>query len=124
MSNLKYTEDHEWLRLEADGTAVVGITDHAQELLGDLVFVELPEIGRAVDQGEEAAVIESVKAAGDIKSPISGEVTEANDALLDDPAMVNADPTGDGWFFKLSVNDASELDSLMDEAAYSEFIAG
>lgn len=123
MSKLKFTEDHEWVRLEEDGTATVGITDHAQELLGDLVFIELPEIGREVEQGEETGVIESVKAAGDIKAPVGGEITATNETLADDPALVNADATGDGWFFKIAIGDASELDSLMDEAAYNLFIA-
>ncbi len=122
MSTTKYTKDHEWIRVEEDGTAVVGITDHAQEQLGDLVFVELPEVGRELAQGEESAVIESVKAAGDIKSPASGTVLEVNETLPDEPATVNSDPTGAGWFFKLRLADPSELDDLMDGDAYAEYI--
>lgn len=123
MSEQRYTEDHEWVRIEGD-LAVVGITDYAQEQLGDLVHIELPDIDREVERGEDAAVIESVKAAGDVKSPVSGTVVEVNEALEDDPSLINSDPTGDGWVYKLTLSDASELDSLMDEAAYQAFIAG
>lgn len=123
MSEQRYTEDHEWVRIEGD-LAVVGITDYAQEQLGDLVHIELPDIDREVERGEDAAVIESVKAAGDVKSPVSGIVVEVNEALEDDPSLINSDPTGDGWVYKLTLSDASELDSLMDEAAYQAFIAG
>ena len=122
MSDLRFTEDHEWVRIEDDGVAVVGITDYAQEQLGELVFVELPEVGAELDQGEEGAVIESVKAAGELKLPIGGTVTEVNESLVDEPGQVNADPTGDGWFFRLRVKDASELDGLMDEAAYGAWL--
>lgn len=122
MSDLRFTEDHEWVRIEDGGVAVVGITDYAQEQLGELVFVELPEVGAELDQGEEGAVIESVKAAGELKLPIGGTVTEVNESLVDEPGQVNADPTGDGWFFRLRVKDASELDGLMDETAYGAWL--
>ena len=118
MGELWFTEDHEWIRMEDDDTAVVGVTDYAQEQLGELVFVELPEVGAELDQGEEAAVIESVKAAGELKMPVGGTVTEVNESLVDEPGQVNADPAGDGWFLRIRVNDASELDGLMDETAY------
>ena len=117
MSDLWFTEDHEWVRIEDGDVAVVGITDYAQEQLGELVFVELPEVGAELDQGEEGAVIESVKAAGELKLPVSGTVTEVNESLVDEPGLVNADPVGDGWFFRLRIKDASELDGLMDEPA-------
>ena len=119
MSGTKYTDDHEWIRMDGD-VAVVGITDHAQEQLGELVFVELPEVGRELSKGDEAAVIESVKAASELHSPASGTVTEVNDALNDEPTKVNEDAQGEGWFFKLKVSDAAELDALMDEAAYKD----
>jgi len=118
MSALRYTADHEWIRMESADTGAVGISNYAQEQLGDIVFVELPEIGRAVKRGEEVAVIESVKAAADCKAPVGGTVIEVNKLLADDPGKVNQDPTGAGWFFKLRIEDARELDSLMDEAAY------
>ena len=117
----KYTEDHEWVSVDGD-TATVGITDYAQEQLGEVVYVELPDADRVVESREEAAVIESVKAAGELKSPVSGTVTETNDLLADEPAKVNEDPQGEGWFFKLKISDSSELDSLMDESAYKEFV--
>ena len=122
MSDLWFTEDHEWVRIEDDDTAVVGVTDYAQDQLGELVFVELPEVGAELAQGEEGAVIESVKAAGELKSPIGGTVTEVNDSLADEPGQVNADPLGDGWFFRIQVRDASELDGLMDESAYRSYV--
>ncbi len=122
MSEMKYTENHEWVRLEDDSSATIGITDHAQEQLGDLVFVELPEVGTEMAKGDEAATLESVKAAGEVHAPISGAVTEINEALADAPEQVNQDPTGEGWFFKMSVSDASEADDLMDEAAYQAFL--
>ena len=122
MSDLWFTEDHEWIRVEDDDAAVVGVTDYAQEQLGELVFVELPEAGSELDQGEEAVVIESVKAAGELKMPVSGTVTEVNDSLVDEPGQVNADPIGDGWFFRMQVRDASELDGLMDETAYQAYV--
>jgi len=121
MSALRYTKDHEWVRVEGD-LAVVGITDYAQSQLGDVVYVELPEIGRRVEQGEEAAVVESVKAASEVYAPVSGEVVEVNEALAADPARVNADPTGEGWFIKLRLDDPKQLDTLMDEEAYKRFV--
>ena len=119
--SLYFTKEHEWIRVEGD-TATVGISDHAQEQLGDIVFVEVPDAGRRVAKGQEAAVVESVKAASDVYSPVSGEVVEGNEAIADDPALVNSDPEGQGWFFKLKLDNASELDGLMDEAAYREWI--
>ena len=115
-----FTEDHEWIDVDGD-TATVGITDYAQGQLGDIVFVEVPDAGRSLDKGGEAAVVESVKAASDVYSPVSGTVTEGNPALEEDPALVNTAPEGDGWFFKLTISDAGELDGLMDEAAYKAF---
>jgi glycine cleavage system H protein len=115
-----YTEEHEWVRVEGD-TATVGVTDFAQGQLGDIVFVELPEAGRQVTKGGEAAVVESVKAASDVYAPVTGEVTEANQALVDDPSLVNTDPEGEGWFFRLRLSDSSELDGLMDAEAYTTF---
>src|SRR5205814_10086217 len=117
MSTVRFTKDHEWVRQEGD-LVVIGISDYAQSQLGDVVYVELPEIGRQVEQGKEAAVVESVKAASEVYAPVSGEVAEVNEALAADPAMVNADPLGDGWFVKLRIDDLKELDSLMDEEAY------
>lgn len=122
MSDLKYTRDHEWIRLEGD-TGVVGISAFAQEQLGDVVFVGLPEVGRKLAKGDEAATVESVKAASEVYAPIGGEVVEVNGALADDPALVNNDPTGKGWFLKLRVTNRSELDGLMDDAAYAKFVA-
>jgi glycine cleavage system H protein len=119
---VKFTADHEWIRLYGD-IATVGITSYAQEQLGDVVFVELPKPGRKVKKAEAVAVVESVKAASDIYAPLSGEITEANDALAADPALVNSDPMGGAWFFKLRVADASELADLMDEAAYKAHTA-
>jgi len=119
--SLYFTKEHEWIRVEGD-TATVGISDHAQEQLGDIVFVEVPDAGRRVAKGQEAAVVESVKAASDVYSPVSGEVVEGNEAIADDPALVNSDPEGQGWFFKLKLDNASELDGLMDEAAYRQWI--
>ena len=118
-----FTEEHEWIDVEGD-TATVGITDYAQEQLGDIVFVELPDVGTIVEQGGDAAVVESVKAASDVYAPISGEVTEANSALEDDPALVNTSPEEDGWFFKLTISDKSELEGLMDEKTYTVFVEG
>ena len=115
----RYTESHEWVRVEGD-TATVGITKHAAEALGDVVFVELPEVGKSFDKGADMAVVESVKAASDVYAPISGEVIEANGSIVDAPEGVNESPDGKGWFVKLRVKDASELDGLMDEAAYAE----
>jgi glycine cleavage system H protein len=118
---MKYTEDHEWLRVDGD-VVVVGITEHASTQLGDVVFIELPEAGTQVSKGDDAVVIESVKAASDITAPIDGEIVEVNDALADNPGKVNEDPTGEGWFFKMKVEDMSQLDDLMDEDAYKELI--
>jgi len=120
MSELKYTKDHEWLRIEGD-VATIGITDHAQNALGDVVFVDLPEPGRMVEAGEAIAVVESVKAASDVYAPISGRVTEVNAALVDEPALINAEPTGAGWFFKI-VADGALPDDLMDSNAYASFV--
>lgn len=120
---MKFTEDHEWIRLEDADTGVVGITDYAQDQLGEIVFIELPEEGEEVDQGSECAVIESVKAAGELKAPVSGTVTEVNASLVDEPEKVNGDATGDGWFMRIKLKDPSELDALMDESAYQTYVA-
>ncbi|MCW3848972.1 glycine cleavage system protein GcvH [Sphingomonas sp. LB-2] len=117
-----YTEDHEWVEVDGD-IGTVGISDYAQGQLGDIVFVETPDEGKDVSKGDEAAVVESVKAASDVYSPVSGTVIEGNAALADTPELVNEDPEGDGWFFKLTLSDPSELESLMDEAAYAAFVA-
>ena len=122
MSTFRFTRDHEWVRLDGD-LAIVGITDYAQSQLGDIVYVELPEIGRRVEKGKEAAVVESVKAASEVYAPVSGEVVEINETLTGDPAKVNADAMGEGWFFKLRLDDPQELDDLMDEAEYTRFAA-
>jgi glycine cleavage system H protein len=118
---IRYTRDHEWIRLEGD-TAIVGISDYAQEQLGDVVFVELPEVGKLLAKGAEAAVVESVKAASEIFAPAGGEVIEVNGALADAPGTVNADPEGEGWFLKLRVTNAAEIDALMTIDAYQEFL--
>ena len=123
MSELRFSSDHEWIRVEGD-IAVVGITDYAQEQLGDIVFVELPEGGASLAKADQAAVVESVKAASELYAPIGGEVTEINEALADAPEAVNTDPLGGGWFFKLRLADAGELDALMDEDAYKAFVEG
>ncbi len=117
-----FTEEHEWIDVEG-GTATVGITDYAQSQLGDLVFIEVPETGTELVKGGEAATVESVKAASDVYSPVSGTVTQANEALGDDPALVNSDPEGQGWFFRLTIADPAELEGLMDKAAYDAFVA-
>ena len=119
--SLHFTGEHEWIRVEGD-TATVGISSHAQEALGDIVFAEVPEGGRSLNKGDEAAVVESVKAASDIYAPVAGEVIEGNAALADDPALINRDAEGEGWFFKVRLADVSELDGLMDEAAYREWV--
>lgn len=119
---LKFTKDHEWVNIEGD-TATIGITDHAAEQLGDLVFVELPEVGKELGKGDNAAVVESVKAASDVYAPLSGTVSEVNDAIVEDPAVVNSDAAGAGWFFKIKLKDASEADGLLDEAAYKQMTA-
>ncbi|HEX4184835.1 MAG TPA: glycine cleavage system protein GcvH [Stellaceae bacterium] len=120
MSTFRFTRDHEWVRLDGD-LAIVGITDYAQSQLGDVVYVELPEIGQRVEKGKEAAVVESVKAASEVYAPVSGEVAEINEMLTTDPAAVNADPMGGGWFIKLRLDDPKELDNLMDEEGYKRF---
>ncbi|MCW4461755.1 glycine cleavage system protein GcvH [Sphingomonas sp. BT-65] len=117
-----FTEDHEWIELDGD-VATVGITDYAQGQLGDIVFVEVPEEGKQVGKGDDAAVVESVKAASDVYAPVSGTVIEGNPALEENPALVNEDPEGEGWFFKMSLSDTSELDGLMDEAKYADFVS-
>ena len=116
-----FTEDHEWIDVDGD-IGTVGISDYAQGQLGDIVFVETPEAGRELKKGDEAAVVESVKAASDIYSPVGGTVIEGNAKLADEPDLVNGDPEGDGWFFRLTISDASELDGLMDESAYAAFV--
>ena len=118
---VKYTQEHEWIQLEDHEAAVVGITLHAQDALGDVVFVDLPEVGRTYSRGEVAGVVESVKAAADIYMPVSGEVTEVNEELRADPALANRDPMGNGWFFKILIKDMAEFDVLMDEPAYAKF---
>jgi glycine cleavage system H protein len=122
MSETKFTQDHEWVRVEGT-TATIGITDYAQEQLGDIVFVDLPQTGADISQGDDAAVVESVKAASDIQTPVSGTVESVNDALNDEPGTVNTDPQGDGWFFTVTLSDPGELDSLMDADSYKAFIA-
>ena len=117
---IKYTEDHEWINVEGD-SATVGITVHAQDALGDVVFVELPEVGAVFAQKDPAGVVESVKAAADVYMPVSGEVTEVNEALRDDPSLANSDPLGAGWFFKVKLSNPSEIDALMDETSYTRF---
>jgi glycine cleavage system H protein len=121
MTKTYFTEDHEWLRVEG-GVATIGITDYAQEQLGDIVFVELPEVGKKLDKGDTAVVVESVKAASDVYAPVNGEITEANEALASDPALVNSAAVGDGWLWKMKLSDESQLDGLMDEAAYNSHI--
>ena len=120
--SLYFTKEHEWVRVEGD-VATVGISDHAQEALGDIVFAEVPEAGRTVSKGDDAAVVESVKAASDVYAPVGGEVVEGNSALGDDPSLINRDPEGEGWFFKLKLSDPSEMDGLMSEADYREWVS-
>ncbi len=122
MTDLKFTADHEWARLEGD-VVTIGITDYAQDQLGELVYVELPETGIDVSAGQEVVVIESVKAAGDIKSPVNGTVIEVNQALSDEPEKVNEDPTGEGWFYRVRISSAADLDALMDKSAYQDLIS-
>ena len=123
MANRKYSEDHEWVEVEGE-TGVIGISDYAQEQLGDVVFVELPDVGKLLDRTDEVAVVESVKAAAEVYAPVGGEVIEVNDALNGDPSLVNTDAFGDGWFAKLRLTDPAELDDLMDEAAYKTYCEG
>ena len=120
---LKFTEDHEWVRVDGE-IGTVGISDYAQEQLGDVVFVELPDIGKTIAKGDEAAVVESVKAASEVYAPVEGEVTAVNEALNDNPGLINSDAQGDGWFLKIKVADASQLEALMDEAAYKTYVEG
>ena len=120
--SLYFTKEHEWIRVDGD-LATIGISNHAQEQLGDIVFAEVPEAGRRVSKGQEAAVVESVKAASDVYAPVSGEVVEGNQAVADNPALINSDPEGEGWFFRLKLDNPGELDGLMDEAAYRDWIA-
>ena len=122
MADIRYTKDHEWVRMEDDGTATVGITDHAQEALGDIVFVELPEADRTLAEGESCAVVESVKAASDIYAPMAGKVLEVNDLLADDPSLVNRDPEDEAWFFRMEPADADAFTALMDEDGYASFV--
>jgi len=119
---VKYTKDHEWIRLDGD-VATIGITNYAQEQLGDVVFVEVPEAGARFDAGAEAAVVESVKAASEVYAPLTGEIVEGNQALADDPSLVNSDPEGAGWFFKMKPDDLSQLDEMLDDAAYRALLA-
>ncbi len=121
MSQRKFSEDHEWIDIEGD-VGTVGLTDYAQEQLGDIVFVELPEAGKTLAKGDEVAVVESVKAASEIFAPVTGEIVEANDALAEDPSLANSDAQGAGWFFKIKIADAAELEGLMDEAGYKSFV--
>ena len=122
-SELRFTKSHEWIRLEDDGSVTIGISDHAQDLLGDLVFVETPEVGSTYATGDDCAVVESVKAASDVYSPLSGEITEINEELADAPEVINTDPYGKGWIFKMTLADAGEIDGLLDATAYSDQIA-
>jgi len=123
MSEIRYTKEHEWVKIDGD-TATVGISPYAQEQLGDVVFVELPEVGKKVEQGKEMAVVESVKAGSEVYAPISGQVTEVNGALTDAPATVNEDAMGKGWFAKLKLTNKADLDGMMDEAAYKKYVEG
>ena len=123
-SELRYAASHEWARIEEDGTVVIGITDHAQAQLGDVVYIELPDMGQILSAGDEAGVVESVKAASDVYAPISGEVVEINEKLEDEPETVNSEPYEDGWFYKLKPADTAELDALMNSDAYAEVVAG
>ena len=121
--SLKYTEDHEWINVQGD-TAVVGITHHAQDALGDVVFVDLPEVGKSFAQKDVAGVVESVKAAADVYMPVTGEIVEVNEDLRNDPSLANSDPLGKGWFFKVKLSQPAEVDALLDETAYNKFSAG
>lgn len=122
MTTLHYTEDHEWIRVEADGTATVGITDHAQDALGDIVFIEMPEVDRHFAKGDPACVVESVKAAADVKMPMAGTIVAVNDALPDDPARVNTDPMNKGWFLRIRPDDPADIDAMLDDDAYAALI--
>lgn len=120
---LKYSKSHEWVRINDDGSVTIGITEHAQELMGDMVYVELPENGASLNQGDDCAVVESVKAASDVYAPIGGEILEVNDALADAPETINSDPYGEGWIFRMNPADSAEVDTLMDANAYEELVA-
>jgi len=122
-ADLKYTKSHEWVRVEADGTLTVGITDHAQDLMGDMVYVDAPEAGRKLEATKECAVVESVKAASDVYAPVSGEVTESNSALADSPDTLNKDPYGEGWIFKMKAANKADVDKLLDAKAYEALVA-
>ena len=122
MAETRYTRDHEWVRLEDDGTATVGVTDHAQEALGDVVFVELPEPGREVAEGEACAVVESVKAASDVYAPLAGKIAEVNETIVEEPALINSDAEGEGWFFRMEPSHEEAFEALMDEEAYEAFL--
>jgi len=124
MSELKYTEDHQWIRLDADNTAVIGITGYAQEQLGDVVYVEMPAVGRELGKDDEAAIVESVKATGEVKMPLTGTVLSVNEDLEDEPELVNVDPEGDGWFMTISIDNPEEVKGLMDDNDYNEFLTG
>ncbi len=124
MSELKYTEDHQWIRLEEGNTAVLGITDYAQEQLGDVVYVEMPAVGRELGKDDEAAIVESVKAAGEVKMPLTGTVLSVNENLQDEPELVNTDPEGEGWFMTISIINPEEVEGLMDDNDYNEFLTG
>ena len=119
MSTMHYTEDHEWVRTETDGTATIGITDHAQDALGDIVFIEMPEVGKAFAKGDAVCVVESVKAAADVKMPVAGTVVAVNTVLPDDPSKVNTDPLADGWFIRVKPDHAADVDALLNDAAYA-----
>lgn len=122
MAETRYTSDHEWVRLEDDGTLTVGITDHAQEALGDIVFVDLPEADRDVAEGESCATVESTKAASDVYAPLAGKIAEINEAIVEDPGLINRDPAGEGWFWRMEPADEDAFDSLMDEEAYQALL--
>jgi glycine cleavage system H protein len=122
MAETRYTSDHEWVRLEDDGTLTIGITDHAQEALGDIVFVELPEVDRKVVEGESFATVESTKAASDVFAPLAGRVAEINEAIVEDPGLINRDPQGEGWFLRMEPGDEDNFESLMDEEAYQALL--
>jgi glycine cleavage system H protein len=122
MAETRYTSDHEWVRLEDDGTLTVGITDHAQEALGDIVFIELPEVDREVAEGESCATVESTKAASDVFAPLAGRIAEINEAIVEDPGLINRDPQGEGWFWRMEPGDDENFESLMDEEAYQALL--
>jgi glycine cleavage system H protein len=122
MAETRYTSDHEWVRLEDDGTLTIGITDHAQEALGDIVFVELPIVDRDVAEGESCATVESTKAANDVFAPVAGRIAEINEAIVEDPGLINRDPLGEGWFWRMEPDDDDKFESLMDEEAYQALL--